>query len=148
MADTPEKSEDALLKDIAARLRQKNITKSLTSDLDETAGILKSQKGRLAELHELANRIKKDSTSSVKVVDAAEKNLKDEKKRLEQLQKDLEANDKFKQGINAQVAKSRTRTEQANAKSDDLSQKTATLSAAGKNLNIDNGGALDKIVQA
>ena len=31
---------------------------------------------------------------------------------------------------------------------DDLSQTTATLSAAGKNLNIDNGGALDRIVQA
>ena len=141
MADTPQKSEDALLKDLAARLRQKNITKSLTSDLDETAGILKSQKGRLAELHELAI-INKDDSGSI------EKEIEDENKRLEQLEKDLEANDKFKQRINAQVAKSRTLTEQANAKSDDLSQKTATLSAAGKNLNIDNGGALDRIVHA
>ena len=85
----------------------------------------------------------------VEVVDAVEQDIKDGRKQVDQLKKDLvTANNDFRRDIIEQIAKSRTLTEQANAKSDDFSQKTATLSAAGKNLNIDNGGALDRIVHA
>ena len=55
--------------------------------------------------------------------------------------------DDLKALLDKEVASSRTLRETTAAKSDDFSQTLATLSAAGKNLKIDDGGSLDTIVR-
>ena len=140
------RTENDILRELAAKIRQKSDFADWTEDLETDEGILKGQMGRLAELQKTAKELHKSVGSTKEAAKNIEKSVDVEKKRIEQLKRDFKVNNRNKALLDKEVATSRTLRETSAAKSDDLSQKIATLSAEGKNLKIDDGGPLDRMV--
>ena len=140
------RTEDDILKELAAKIRQKSDFADWTEDLETDEGIVKGQMGRLADLQRTAKELRKAVGSTSESRKGIEKSIGVEKKRIEEMKRDFKANSRNKALLDKEVATSRTLRETSAAKSDDLSQKIATLSAAGKDLKIDDGGPLDRMV--
>ena len=141
------RTEDDILRELAAKIRQKSDFADWTEDLETDEGILKGQMGRLAALQKKAKELRKVVGSTKESGENIEKMIDAEKKRIEEMTRDFKANTRNKALLDREVAKSRTLRETSAAKSDDLSQTIATLSAEGKDPKIDDGGPLDRIVQ-
>ena len=141
------RTEDDILRELAAKIRQKSDFADWTEDLETDEGIIKGQMGRLAELQQTAKELRKAVGSTKESAENIEKAIGTEKKRIEQLKQDFKENNRNKALLDKAVAASRTLRETSAAKSDALSQTIATLSAEGQNLKIDDGGPLDRMVQ-
>ena len=103
------------------------------------------------EIRQSLLSIQKDALRKLKKGDERheqiEKLLASENKRLMTLDSDLKKNEEFEKRIRTNIAKSRLSSEKAAAAQDDFSQKTASLTATGKGLTV-NDADLDRLIQS
>ena len=103
------------------------------------------------EIRQSLLSIQKDALRKLKKGDERheqiEKLLASENKRLMTLDSDLKKNEVFEKRIRTNIAKSRLSSEKAAAAQDDFSQKTASLTATGKGLTV-NDADLDRLIQS